>query len=159
MPEPHRRRDHYTVLGVPPSASARQITSAYRRLVRSLHPDTSPAGPSAQEDLAEVVAAYDALRDPERRAAYDADRERPAGQALPGRAVPVRLTHRPPGAFDAFGRPAAPEPPPAPLRVGPVHVAPETVSGIPLTRYDRPVGDLFDRMLAWLWEDDPLWPL
>ncbi|MFF8772486.1 J domain-containing protein [Kitasatospora sp. NPDC015120] len=119
------RNDHYAVLGVEPTASARQITAAYRALVRLLHPDTRPAGPGSAERLAAVVAAYEILHDPHLRAAYDTAREstrpRPAaGRAsapspATGRRVPVRVTPPPPG--------AAPGTEPL-VRVGPVRVAP-----------------------------------
>lgn len=92
MPGGQERRDHYAVLGVPPSASDRQIATAYRKLVRSLHPDIRPADPAAQEELADVLAAYDTLRDAGRRAAYDAARRRPAAsRATPGRPVTIRV--------------------------------------------------------------------
>ncbi|GAA4931124.1 DnaJ domain-containing protein [Streptomyces coeruleoprunus] len=42
-PPADHRPDLYATLGVAPTASAEQITSAYRRLVRALHPDTRPA--------------------------------------------------------------------------------------------------------------------
>jgi hypothetical protein len=45
-------RDHYKILGLEPSASARKITSAYRRLVRTLHPDSHPERPTAGERIA-----------------------------------------------------------------------------------------------------------
>lgn len=68
-PEP----DHYAVLGVPRDATARQITAAYRALLRALHPDTATdtAPPTGRERLAAVIAAYRTLHDPERRTAYD----------------------------------------------------------------------------------------
>ncbi|MFE9442137.1 J domain-containing protein [Streptomyces sp. NPDC006602] len=91
MPGQRPRRDHYVVLGVQPSASAQQITTAYRRLVRSLHPDTGHGDPAASEDFAEVVTAYDTLRDPERRAAYDAGRDDPADRTRSGNPIPVRV--------------------------------------------------------------------
>jgi curved DNA-binding protein CbpA len=56
-------RDHYLALGVEPSASSGQITSAYRRLVRMLHPDANPAWPTAWDRFAEAVA-YATLRNP-----------------------------------------------------------------------------------------------
>lgn len=86
--------DHYGVLGVQRSASAQQITSAYRRLVRSLHPDAGPEDPAAAENLAAVLAAYDTLRDPGRRAAYDAGQSGPTSRAAAGQPVPVRVTRR-----------------------------------------------------------------
>ena len=62
--------DPYDVLGVDPSASAERITSAYRRMVRRLHPDTR-SEEAAEEALARVLAAYETLRDPAARAALD----------------------------------------------------------------------------------------
>ncbi|GAA2656107.1 J domain-containing protein [Streptomyces vastus] len=94
MPGQRPQRDHYAVLGVPRSASAEEITSAYRRLVRSLHPDTRPEDSASAEDLADVLAAYDTLRDPGRRAAYDIGRGGPASSAAAGRPVPVRVRTR-----------------------------------------------------------------
>ncbi|MEU2181965.1 J domain-containing protein, partial [Streptomyces thermolilacinus] len=81
-------RDPYAVLGVAPTASAGEITSAYRGLVRALHPDSAPTrdGPERQAAAArfgEVVAAYEVLRDPQRRAAYDEARRRAARSAGP----------------------------------------------------------------------------
>ncbi|GAA2537086.1 MULTISPECIES: J domain-containing protein [Streptomyces] len=129
------RRDHYAVLGVQSDASPQQITTAFRVLVRSLHPDTRRAGtPAAPEDLAEAVAAYETLRDPRRRAAYDAGRDRRGGGTGSGRPIPVRVTRttgraptrrasagpvgRPADAdvFDALARLL----PPRPSRTGPV---------------------------------------
>ncbi|HCV34056.1 MAG TPA: molecular chaperone DnaJ, partial [Acidimicrobiaceae bacterium] len=66
-------RDHYEVLGVARGASADEIKKAYRRLARQLHPDANH-GKQAVEAEAEfkaVVAAYETLSDPERRARYD----------------------------------------------------------------------------------------
>ncbi|NIH88330.1 J domain-containing protein [Amycolatopsis granulosa] len=52
--------DPYAVLGVPRDATPAQISAAYRRLVRELHPDAADPDP---ERLAEVLAAYRALRE------------------------------------------------------------------------------------------------
>ncbi|MFJ9795532.1 J domain-containing protein [Streptomyces sp. NPDC101145] len=78
-----RGSDPYAVLGVEPTATAGQIASAYRGLVRALHPDSAPARDEPERRAAaarfdEVVAAYEVLRDPVRRAAYDASRRRAA---------------------------------------------------------------------------------
>lgn len=64
--------DPYRVLGVGPDATATEITASYRAKVLALHPDTQsePANPAL---LADVLDAYALLRDPERRAAYDAE--------------------------------------------------------------------------------------
>jgi molecular chaperone DnaJ len=76
-------QDPYRVLGVEPSASASQITHAYRTLIRRHHPDTrTPArqatqsGPHPEHDTAlhQVIAAYTVLRGPSQRADYDASR-------------------------------------------------------------------------------------
>lgn len=99
MPGQRPGRDHYTVLDVSRDASPGQITSAYRRLVRLLHPDARPADPAAADRLADVLAAYDTLGDPGRRAAYDAGRASPAPSTPrtgTGHPVPVRVTRRPP---------------------------------------------------------------
>lgn len=96
MPGQRPRRDHYTVLDVSRDASPGEITSAYRRMVRLLHPDARPGDPAAAERLADVLAAYDTLDDPGRRAAYDAGRAGPAPRTGTGRPVPVRVTRRPP---------------------------------------------------------------
>ncbi|GGX09821.1 J domain-containing protein [Streptomyces chryseus] len=97
----------YAVLGVEPTASAGQITSAYRGLVRALHPDAGPADSEAGERFRDVVAAYTTLHDPVLRAAYDDAR---LGPGLGGGARPVRVRLRPAPA------PRYDEPP---LRVGP----------------------------------------
>lgn len=66
--------DPYAVLGVAPTATAEEITAAYHRLIRELHPDTRAKPDTAR--LTEVVNAYRVLRDPERRAAHDRRRPR-----------------------------------------------------------------------------------
>lgn len=63
--------DYYKVLGVSPSATDKEITKAYRKLARKLHPDANPGDTQAEEKFKEVSAAYDVLGDGERRAQYD----------------------------------------------------------------------------------------
>ncbi|POX45371.1 J domain-containing protein [Streptomyces sp. Ru72] len=84
--------DPYDVLGVDPSASPERITSAYRRLVRRLHPDTR-SDEVTEEALARVLAAYETLRDPAARAALDRRRRAtPAAAPAPVRGVTAVVT-------------------------------------------------------------------
>lgn len=64
-------RDPYTVLGVPKSASEKDIKSAYRKLAKTLHPDQNPDDKKAHEKFAEATAAYDLLSDKTKRSQYD----------------------------------------------------------------------------------------
>ncbi len=63
-------RDYYRIMGVERTASAEEIKRAYRKLARRYHPDVSKE-PKAEEHFKEIGEAYEVLRDPEKRAAYD----------------------------------------------------------------------------------------
>lgn len=63
-------KDYYATLGVEPSAGEAEIKTAYRRLARKYHPDVSKEA-GAEEKFKAVNEAYEALRDPQKRAAYD----------------------------------------------------------------------------------------
>jgi molecular chaperone DnaJ len=63
--------DYYAVLGVSPEATAKDITRAYRKLARELHPDKNPGDTAAEERFKQVAAAYDVLGDEAKRAEYD----------------------------------------------------------------------------------------
>lgn len=65
-----RFKDYYDVLGVKPDASAEDIRSAYRKLARKFHPDVSKEK-NAEERFKDINEAYEALREPDRRSAYD----------------------------------------------------------------------------------------
>src|SRR6185436_5612851 len=66
-------------LGVERSASQDEIKKAYRRLAQKYHPDVSKE-PEAESRFKEVAEAYQTLKDPEKRAAYDALGQRPQGE-------------------------------------------------------------------------------
>ncbi len=63
-------KDYYHTLGVARDAKPDEIKRAYRRLARKFHPDVSKE-PDAEERFKEVQEAYEVLKDPEKRAAYD----------------------------------------------------------------------------------------
>eukprot|EP00850_Spirogloea_muscicola_P015905 SM000125S26110 [mRNA] locus=s125:413633:418431:- [translate_table: standard] len=65
------RRDFYDVLGVQRGASAADIKKAYYALAKKSHPDVNKDDPQAQQKFADVQAAYEVLKDDEKRAMYD----------------------------------------------------------------------------------------
>ena len=65
------KQDYYETLGVSRDADDAQIKSAFRKLAKELHPDRNPDDATAEQRFKEVNEAYEALKDPQRRAAYD----------------------------------------------------------------------------------------
>src|SRR6188508_3617253 len=63
-------KDYYAILGVQRNASSEEIKKAYRKLAHKYHPDVSK-DPAGEEKFKEVAEAYETLRSPEKRAAYE----------------------------------------------------------------------------------------
>lgn len=65
------KRDYYEVLGVGRSADEKDLKAAYRKLAKQLHPDANPGDAKTESKFKELNEAYDVLKDPQKRAAYD----------------------------------------------------------------------------------------
>ncbi len=77
-------KDYYETLGLTRSADAEEVKRAYRRLARKYHPDVSKER-NAEDKFKELQEAYEVLKDPEKRSAYDqlGSRYRPGQQFRP----------------------------------------------------------------------------
>jgi len=73
-----QNRDFYKVIGVPRSADAKTIKSAYRQLAKKYHPDANP-GKDTTEQFQEINRAYEILSDPDLKQRYDTMGERGVG--------------------------------------------------------------------------------
>ncbi len=69
-------REFYDVLGVPRSASDKEVRQAFRRLARKYHPDVNPGDAKAEERFKEINRAYEVLSDADKRKKYDRYGER-----------------------------------------------------------------------------------
>ena len=75
--------DLYSTLGVARTASAADITKAYRKLAKKLHPDLNPGDKTAEEKFKDISAAYAILNDAEKRGRYDRGEIDATGQEKP----------------------------------------------------------------------------
>src|ERR1700736_2474383 len=64
-------KDYYEVLGVPRTATQKEITSAFRKLARKHHPDLNAGDKQAEARFKEISAAHDVLSDAKKRRLYD----------------------------------------------------------------------------------------
>ncbi len=64
-------KDFYEILGVSKNANDDEIKKSYRKLAMKYHPDRNKGDESAERKFKEVSAAYEILKDPQKKAAYD----------------------------------------------------------------------------------------
>lgn len=99
-------RDPYEVLGVPRSANAAAIKSAYRKLAKKHHPDSNKGDPKAAERFSEINSANEIIGDEDKRKQFDRgeiDAEgKPRFQGFPGGGGPRGRPGAGPGGFESY---------------------------------------------------------
>ena len=132
-----QEHSYYSLLGIGRDASAGEIDRAYRRAARATHPDVNPNDNSAAERFNAVTTAYQTLRSPEQRAAYN------RAQAPIRTTVPVTVVRRRPPVGGV-----------APVHLGRRPLRTEPLRPIRASRRTasvEPIGDdLLDLCAAWL---------
>jgi curved DNA-binding protein CbpA len=79
----------YDVLGVPRHANEKTIRTAFRKAAKSFHPDLNAGDPTAELQFRQIVAAYELLKNPEQREAYDQQLKENRRQRLRRIASPI----------------------------------------------------------------------
>jgi curved DNA-binding protein len=64
-------KDYYETLGIPRTATDKEIKAAYRKLARQHHPDANKGNKASEEKFKEITEAYEVLKDPDKRRRYD----------------------------------------------------------------------------------------
>ena len=65
------KRDFYEVLGVQKGADEKALKAAYRNHAKKYHPDANPGDKASEAKFKEISEAYEILKDPQKKAAYD----------------------------------------------------------------------------------------
>ena len=100
-------KDYYSTLGVPKTATGKEIKQAFRKLARKHHPDVNPGDKASEVKFKEINEAHEVLGDPEKRKKYDElganwrmyEQAGAAGAGYPGGAWNVRTGGAPGGGF------------------------------------------------------------
>jgi curved DNA-binding protein len=72
-------RDYYATLGVPRTATEKEVKAAFRKLARKYHPDVNQGSKESEARFKELTEAYEVLGDPEKRKTYDELGSQPQG--------------------------------------------------------------------------------
>src|SRR5437868_3582687 len=95
-----KTRDYYEVLGVPRTATQKEISAAFRKLARKYHPDLNSGDKQAETRFKEISEAHEVLSDTKKKKLYDEFGDNWAGAAAAGVQPGAGGGFRPGGAGD-----------------------------------------------------------